>query len=49
MEVVDDLGHICAELVLGEFLAWVQYQPALLATLDVVNEALGREHAQPAF
>jgi hypothetical protein len=46
MEVVDDLASVWAELVLGEFLAWVQCQPArpaLLAALDVVNEALGCE------
>ena len=46
MEVVDDLASVWAELVLGEFLAWVESQPAraaLLAALDVVNEALGCE------
>jgi len=46
MEVVDDLAHVWAELVLGEFLAWVACQPAraaLFAALDVVNEALGCE------
>jgi hypothetical protein len=46
MEGVDDLASVWAELVLGEFLAWVQGQPAraaLLAALDVVNEALGCE------
>jgi hypothetical protein len=43
MEVVDDLGHVWAEQVFGEFLAWVECQPArpaLLAALDVVNESL---------
>jgi hypothetical protein len=46
MERVDDLGHVWAEQVFGEFLAWVECQPAravLLAALDVVNEALGCE------
>ena len=46
MEVVDDLASVWAELVLGEFLAWVESQPAraaLLAALDVVNDALGCE------
>jgi hypothetical protein len=46
MEVVDDLGHVWAEQVFGEFLAWVESQPAraaLLVALDVVNEALGCE------
>jgi hypothetical protein len=46
MEVVDDLGHVWAEQVFGEFLAWVECQPAraaLLVALDVVNEALGCE------
>jgi hypothetical protein len=46
MEVVDDLGHMWAEQVFGEFLAWVERQEAraaLLAALDVVNEALGCE------
>ncbi len=44
MEALDDLGHTWAEQVFGEFLAWVVCQPAqaaLLAALDVVNEALG--------
>jgi hypothetical protein len=47
METRDDLAHQWAEQVFGEFLDWVQCQPAraaLLAALDVVNEALGCEH-----
>jgi hypothetical protein len=46
MEALDDLAHAWAEQVFGEFLAWVDCQPArpaLLAALDVVNEALGCE------
>jgi hypothetical protein len=46
MEALDDLAHVWAEQVFGEFLAWVACQPAraaLLAALDVVNEALGCE------
>jgi hypothetical protein len=46
MEALDDLAHAWAEQVFGEFLAWVACQPAraaLLAALDVVNEALGCE------
>jgi hypothetical protein len=39
MEIVDDLAHVWAEQVLGEFLDWVEGQPARPA-LDVVNEAL---------
>jgi hypothetical protein len=33
MEVVDDLAYEWAERVLGEFLAWVQSQPARAALL----------------
>jgi hypothetical protein len=43
MDALDDLAHVRAEQVFGEFLAWVECQPArpaLLAALDVVNEAL---------
>ena len=46
METRDDLAPQWAEQVFGEFLAWVACQPArpaLLAALDVVNEALGCE------
>jgi hypothetical protein len=46
METRDDLAYQWAEQVFGEFLAWVECQPAraaLLAALDVVNEALGCE------
>ena len=46
MDALDDLAHAWAEQVFGEFLAWVECQPAraaLLAALDVVNEALGCE------
>ena len=46
METRDDLAHVWAEQVLGEFLDWVECHPAraaLLAALDVVNEALGCE------
>ena len=46
MDALDDLAHVWAEQVFGEFLAWVECQPArpaLLAALDVVNEALGCE------
>jgi hypothetical protein len=43
MDALDDLAHVRAEQVFGEFLAWVERhpaRPALLAALDVVNEAL---------
>jgi hypothetical protein len=43
MDALDDLAHVWAEQVFGEFLAWVECQPArpaLLAALDVVDEAL---------
>jgi hypothetical protein len=43
MDALDDLAHARAEQVFGEFLAWVECQPArsaLLSALDVVNEAL---------
>ena len=46
METRDDLAHAWAEQVFGEFLDWVESQPAraaLLSALDVVNEALGCE------
>jgi hypothetical protein len=46
MDASDELAHAWAEQVFGEFLAWVECQPAraaLLAALDVVNEALGCE------
>ena len=46
MDALDDLAQVWAEQVFGEFLAWVECQPArpaLLAALDVVNEALGCE------
>jgi hypothetical protein len=46
MDALDDLAHVWAEQVFGEFLAWVECQPAraaLLSALDVVNEALGCE------
>jgi len=46
MDAFDDLAQVWAEQVLGEFLDWVACQPAraaLLAALDVVNEALGCE------
>jgi hypothetical protein len=44
MDALDDLAHVWAEQVLGEFLVWVECQPArtaLLTALDVVEEALG--------
>jgi hypothetical protein len=43
MDALDDLAHAWAEQVFGEFLAWVECQPArpaLLAALDVLDEAL---------
>jgi len=46
MDALDDLAQLWAEQVFGEILAWVACQPAraaLLAALDVVNEALGCE------
>jgi hypothetical protein len=57
MDALDELAYARAEQVFGEFLAWVECQPAraaLLAALDVVNEALDCEqgigvvHAQAA-
>jgi len=44
VDAVDDLAHVWAEQVFGEFLAWVERQEVravLLAALDVVNEAVG--------
>jgi hypothetical protein len=43
MDALDDLARAWAEQVFGEFLAWVECQPAraaLLTALDVVDEAL---------
>ena len=47
MDALDALARAQAEQVFGEFLAWVQSQPAraaLLTALDVVEEALGCQH-----
>ncbi len=44
MDAFDELANARAEQVFGEFLAWVECQPArpaLHAALDVVEEALG--------
>jgi hypothetical protein len=46
MDALDELAYEQAEQVFGEFLAWVECQPARaarLSALDVVNEALGCE------